>query len=158
MLFVLFILTIAFSFYESKYLLPTSEKIEEGKPNPDSDMSITELLLLLIIFAALVLVIWMFAVDGSAKKLTYYEKQNVELERKIDVSVKNYLNTDSEVYKNFKRGDGMALIANYPKLSKSGLIRDQIDMYKDNAREIKKLKGRAIRYNTIKWWLYFGGK
>ena len=158
MLLALFILTIAFSFYEYKTLQVARDQLKENTYSSEPDMWVTEFLLCLIIVATLVLMIWMFAVDGSDKKLTYYEKQNVELERKIDVSVKNYLNTDSEVYKNFKKGDGMALIANYPKLSKSGLIRDQIDMYKDNAKEIKKLKGRSIRYNTIKWWIYFGGK
>ena len=97
-------------------------------------------------------------IKASIRKLKMYETQNWQLERKIDVTVKSYMNHEKDTYKEFKAGDGMALITTYPELRSNELVKEQMDTYQSNYRKIAKLKEKEIDYNVTKWWIYFGGE
>lgn len=96
--------------------------------------------------------------QGVNQKIKMYETQNRQLERKIDVTVKSYMNHEKDTYKEFKAGDGMALITTYPELRSNELVKKQMDTYQSNNRKIAKLKEKEIDCNVTKWWIYFGGE
>lgn len=99
-----------------------------------------------------------YSYQGVDQKIKMYETQNQQLERKIDVTVKNYMDHEKDTYKEFKAGDGMALITTYPELRSNELVKEQMSTYQNNNRKIAKLKEKEIDYNITKWWVYFGGK
>lgn len=96
--------------------------------------------------------------QGVNQKIKMYETQNRQLERKIDVTVKSYMNHEKDTYKEFKAGDGMSLITTYPELRSNELVKEQMNTYQSNNRKIAKLKEKEIDYNITKWWIYFGGE
>lgn len=96
--------------------------------------------------------------QGVDQKIKMYEAQNQQLERKIDVAVKSYMNHEKDTYKEFKAGDGISLITTYPELRSNELVKEQMNTYQSNNRKIAKLKEKEIDYNITKWWVYFGGK
>jgi hypothetical protein len=96
--------------------------------------------------------------QGVDQKIKMYETQNQQLERKIDVAVKSYMNHEKDTYKEFKAGDGMALITTYPELRSNELVKEQMNTYQSNNRKIAKLKEKEIDCNVTKWWIYFGGE
>ena len=96
--------------------------------------------------------------QGVDQKIKMYETQNQQLERKIDVTVKSYMNHEKDTYKEFKAGDGMALITTYPELRSNELVKEQMNTYQSNNRKIAKLTEKEIDCNVTKWWVYFGGE
>lgn len=96
--------------------------------------------------------------QGANQKINMYETQNRQLERKIDVAVQSYMDHEKDTYKEFKAGDGMALITTYPELRSNELVKEQMSTYQSNNRKIAKLKEKEIDCNVTKWWIYFGGK
>ena len=96
--------------------------------------------------------------QGVDQKIKMYETQNQQLERKIDVTVKSYMNHEKDTYKEFKAGDGMALITTYPELRSNELVKEQMNTYQSNNRKIAKLKEKEIDCNVTKWRVYFGGE
>lgn len=96
--------------------------------------------------------------QGVNQKIKMYETQNRQLERKIDVTVKSYMNHEKDTYKEFKAGDGMALITTYPELRSNEFVKEQMNTYQSNNRKIVKLKEKEIDCNVTKWWVYFVGE
>lgn len=118
-------------------------------------LTLIDILLVVILFSFLSDI---YSYQGVEQKITMYETQNQQLERKIDVTVKNYMNHEKDTYKEFKAGDGMALITTYPELRSNELVKEQMNTYQSNNRKIAKLKEKEIDYNVTRWWIYFGGK
>lgn len=121
-----------------------------------------DVVLIPINFAVIVVLCFLlsnlYEYQGVDQKIKMYEIQNQQLERKIDVAVKSYMNHERDTYKEFKAGDGMALITTYPELRSNELVKEQMDTYQSNNRKIAKLKEKEIDRNVTKWWVYFGGK
>mgnify|MGYP004477542341 CR=1 FL=1 len=121
-----------------------------------------DVVLIPINFAVIVVLCFLlsnlYEYQGVDQKIKMYEIQNQQLERKIDVAVKSYMNHEKDTYKDFKAGDGMALITTYPELRSNELVKEQMNTYQSNNRKIAKLKEKEIDYNVTKWWVYFGGK
>ena len=121
-----------------------------------------DVVLIPINFAVIVVLCFLlsnlYEYQGVDQKIKMYEIQNQQLERKIDVAVKSYMNHEKDTYKDFKAGDGMALITTYPELRSNELVKEQMNTYQSNTRKIAKLKEKEIDYNVTKWWVYFGGK
>lgn len=130
--------------------------------NSTSDLDVLSVVLILINFTvAMILGLCLnnlYRNQGVDQKIQMYEIQNQQLERKIDVTVKNYMDHEKDTYKEFKAGDGMALITTYPELRSNELVKEQMNTYQSNNRKIAKLKEKEIDCNVTKWWIYFGGK
>ena len=130
--------------------------------NSTSDLDVLSVVLILINFTVVMILGLclnnLYRYQGVDQKIQMYETQNQQLERKIDVTVKNYMNHEKDTYKEFKAGDGMALITTYPELRSNELVKEQMDTYQSNNRKIAKLKEEEIDCNVTKWWIYFGGK
>lgn len=128
----------------------------------NSDLDVLRVVLILINFVVITvlcsLLSNLYENQGVDQKIKMYETQNQQLERKIDVAVKNYMNHEKDTYKEFKAGDGMALITTYPELRSNELVKEQMNTYQSNNRKIAKLKEKEIDCNVTKWWVYFGGE
>lgn len=134
----------------------------QNKDYSSGDLDVLSVVLILINFAIIVLLCSLlsnlYENQGVNQKIKMYETQNQQLERKIDVTVKSYMDHEKDTYKEFKAGDGMALITSYPELRSNELVEKQMDTYQSNNRKIAKLKEKEIDCNVTKWWIYFGGK
>lgn len=132
------------------------------KNNSSSDLDVLGVVLILVNFIPLtvlgLLLSNLYENQGVDQKIKMYETQNQQLERKIDVAVKSYMNHEKDTYKEFKAGDGMALITTYPELRSNELVKEQMNTYQSNNRKIAKLKEKEIDCNVTKWWVYFGGE
>ena len=132
------------------------------KNNSSSDLDMLGVVLILVNFIPLtvlgLLLSNLYENQGVDQKIKMYEAQNQQLERKIDVAVKSYMDHEKDTYKEFKAGDGMALITTYPELRSNELVKEQMNTYQSNNRKIAKLKEKEIDCNVTKWWIYFGGK
>nr|DAZ76958.1 MAG TPA: hypothetical protein [Caudoviricetes sp.] len=132
------------------------------KNNSSSDLDVLCVVLILVNFIPLavlgLLLSNLYENQGVDQKIKMYETQNQQLERKIDVAVKSYMNHEKDTYKEFKAGDGMALITTYPELRSNELVKEQMNTYQSNNRKIAKLKEKEIDCNVTKWWVYFGGE
>lgn len=132
----------------------------KNKDYSSGDLDVLSVVLILINFVVIVLLCWLltnlYETQGVNQKIKMYETQNRQLERKIDMTVKNYMDHEKDTYKEFKAGDGMALITTYPELRSNELVKEQIDTYQSNNRKIAKLKEKEIDCNVTKWWIYFG--
>lgn len=132
------------------------------KNNSSSDLDVPCVVLILVNFIPLavlgLLLSNLYENQGVDQKIKMYETQNQQLERKIDVAVKSYMNHEKDTYKEFKAGDGMALITTYPELRSNELVKEQMNTYQSNNRKIAKLKEKEIDCNVTKWWVYFGGE
>jgi hypothetical protein len=135
---------------------------EKHKNNSSSDLDMLGVVLILVNFIPLavlgLLLSNLYEDQGVDQKIKMYETQNQQLERKIDVTVKSYMNHEKDTYKEFKAGDGMALITTYPELRSNELVKEQMNTYQSNNRKIAKLKEKEIDCNVTKWWVYFGGE
>lgn len=135
---------------------------EKHKNNSSSDLDMLGVVLILVNFIPLAVLGFLlsnlYEDQGVDQKIKMYETQNQQLERKIDVTVKSYMNHEKDTYKEFKAGDGMALITTYPELRSNELVKEQMNTYQSNNRKIAKLKEKEIDCNVTKWWVYFGGE
>ena len=135
---------------------------EKHKNNSSSDLDVLGVVLILVNFIPLavlgLLLSNLYEDQGVDQKIKMYETQNQQLERKIDVTVKSYMNHEKDTYKEFKAGDGMALITTYPELRSNELVKEQMNTYQSNNRKIAKLKEKEIDCNVTKWWVYFVGE
>lgn len=135
---------------------------EKHKNNSSSNLDVLGVVLILVNFIPLavlgLLLSNLYEDQGVDQKIKMYETQNQQLERKIDVTVKSYMNHEKDTYKEFKAGDGMALITTYPELRSNELVKEQMNTYQSNNRKIAKLKEKEIDCNVTKWWVYFGGE
>ena len=91
------------------------------------------------------------------KKIALYEKENKELEEKIEVTVKSYMDFEKETYKELKVDSYMNLVNLYPELKSDKLVQKQISTYQANKNKIVELELEKINVKKSKWWLYFGG-
>ncbi len=126
------------------------------------DLDVLGIVLIFINFAIIavlcLLLSNLYENQGANQKIKMYETQNRQLERKIDVTVQSYMNHEKDTYKEFKAGNGMALITTYPELRSNELVKEQMNTYQSNNRKIAKLKEKEIDCNVTKWWIYFGGE
>lgn len=89
-------------------------------------------------------------------KIDMYTEQNEEIEQDVNVLVENYMKYESDTYGLLKGESSISLVSLYPELKSDSLVEEQISLYMENNRDIKRLKEKKINISTWKWWLYFG--
>lgn len=89
-------------------------------------------------------------------KIDMYTEQNKEIEQDVDVLVKNYMKYESDTYGLLKGESSISLVSLYPELKSDSLVEEQVSLYMENNRDIKRLKEKQINISTWKWLLYFG--
>lgn len=90
------------------------------------------------------------------KKIELYQNQNKEIEKKIEVTVKQYMNFETDTYKELKSDSFINLVNLYPDLKSDKLVQQQIELYTKNNEVITQLKEEKINETVYKWWIYFG--
>ena len=89
-------------------------------------------------------------------KIKLYEKQNKEIENKIEITVKNYIEYEGNTYKDLKSDSYIQLVNLYPDLKADQLVQQQITLYIKNNKRMIKLKEEKMNETVYKWWIYFG--
>ena len=90
------------------------------------------------------------------EKIELYEKQNKEIENKIEITVKNYMEYEGNTFKELKPESYIQLVNLYPDLKADQLIQQQMNLYISNNEKIISLKENKANKTVYKWWLYFG--
>ena len=112
---------------------------------------------LIIIFIALLIMISSLVncriIDD---KIKLYQKQNKDIEEKIKVVVKQYMDYETNTYKELKSDSYITLVNLYPELKSDKMVQQQIDLYTKNNKEITELKEQKINETIYKWWIFFG--
>ena len=90
------------------------------------------------------------------EKITMYQDENKKIEKKIEDTVKQYMDFEKDTYKDLKSDSYMNLVSLYPELKSDKLIKEQINTYQTNSKRIIELKEEKIHQKTYKWWLKFG--
>ncbi len=89
-------------------------------------------------------------------KIEIYKNENFKIEQQISVIVDNYMEHESETFKNVKDKDAISLISMFPELKSDKLVAKQINIYVKNNKKIKALECEKLRYRIYAWWLFFG--
>lgn len=89
-------------------------------------------------------------------KIKLYESQNKDIEEKIEVTVKNYMEYEGNTYKELKPDSYIQIINLYPELKADKLVEQQINLYIKNNKKIIELKEEKLNKTLYKWWIYFG--
>lgn len=90
------------------------------------------------------------------KQIELYETQNKEIEEKVELVVKEYMEYEGKTITEFKSESYITLINLYPDLKADDMIQQQINLYMDNNSTITHLKEKRIKKTIYKWWIYFG--
>lgn len=106
------------------------------------------------ILVLLALLIECRVVDG---KIELYQNQNKEIEQKIEITVKQYMDFETNTYGELKSDSYINLVSLYPELKADKLVQQQIELYTKNNETITSLKEDKINKTLYKWWIYFGG-
>ena len=89
-------------------------------------------------------------------KIEMYEKENTKIESDIEKIVEQYYKHEKITFDMSEINSATTLVQMYPELKSDKLVLKQIEIYKENNDEIKKLKIDQIDCQKAKWWLYFG--
>ena len=91
------------------------------------------------------------------KKIELYNNQNKEIEEKVEIVVKEYMQHENNTFKGLKTDESyITLVTLYPELKADKLIQQEIDLYEENNNKIIDLKEKKMNATIYKWWLYFG--
>ena len=91
------------------------------------------------------------------EKIEMYQEENAAIESEIDILVKEYMDYESEVFKETTTESSITLVSLYPELKADELVSSQLNVYLSNNQKIKELKEERINGSVSRWWLYFGG-
>lgn len=89
-------------------------------------------------------------------KIRMYEEENTKIEQQIEIAVTTYQQHEKDVFTEVKADGYIQLVSLYPELKSDTLVESQIETYRENNAQIKKLKEKQIDGNVERWWLYFG--
>lgn len=92
------------------------------------------------------------------EKIEIYQKQNAEIEAKIEMVVKQYMEYEHQTFTELKKGDDyITLVSLYPELKSDELVKEEIKVYEENNKKILELKQDKVELKVYRWWIYFGG-
>ena len=89
-------------------------------------------------------------------KIKLYQKQNKEIEQKIELVVKEYKDFEKDTFTGLKSDSYITLVNLYPELKSDKMVQQQIDLYTKNNKKITSLKEEKINITIYRWWVYFG--
>jgi len=113
-------------------------------------------ILIINVIALLILGICLTDCRVVNKKIELYQSQNKDIEKKIEITVKKYMNFETDTYKELKTDSYINLVNLYPDLKSDKLVQQQIELYTNNNNTITQLKEEKINETIYRWWIYFG--
>lgn len=108
------------------------------------------------VICIIMMVSYMFDGITAQNKISMYQEENTKIETQIGDLVKNYMDYESDTYKEFKNESSITLVNLYPELKSDELVQKQMNIYLSNNDKIKELKEKEIDTKIGKWLLYFG--
>ena len=90
------------------------------------------------------------------QRIELYQNKNKEIEEKMEIVVKNYMEYEGNTYKELKTDSYIQLINIYPDLKADQLVKQQINLYIENNNKIIQLKEEKMNKTIYRWWVYFG--
>lgn len=110
----------------------------------------------MVILVFLCSIMYSFAeLSATEKSIAMYQKENTAITEKIDKIVKHYMNLNTTKYEISKDEDPMYLVLLFPELKSNQFVKQQIDMYDNNNKQIQKLQKQKVELTKTKWLLYF---
>lgn len=97
-----------------------------------------------------------FTAHTIDEKIAMYEEENSKIETDISDIVSNYMSWEANTYRDFKVESPITLVPCIPELNSDELVKEQIRVYTENNKEIRRLKESKINLSEKKWLLYFG--
>lgn len=104
-----------------------------------------------------ILCIQLIGIKVIDEKIELYQNQNNEIESKIEIVVKQYMEHEHKTLEALNNDNSyITLVTLYPELKSDKLIEEEINVYLENNEKILELKNQKINEKIYKWWLYFG--
>lgn len=91
-----------------------------------------------------------------SQRIEMYQEQNQKIEESITDLVENYMNYESNTFKNLSSDSAITLVSLYPELKSDTLVEQQCNLYMENNKKITELREEQINMTIYRWWLYFG--
>lgn len=91
-------------------------------------------------------------------RIAMYADENERIEQQVAEVVRQYQQYETDIFTEVNPENAITLVALYPDLKSDSLVQSQIELYTENNRSIRSLKDENIKANTLRWWLYFGGR
>lgn len=91
-------------------------------------------------------------------RIAMYADENERIEQQVAEVVRQYQQYETDIFTEVNPENAITLVALYPDLKSDSLVQSQIELYTENNRAIRSLKDENIKANTLRWWLYFGGR
>ena len=91
-------------------------------------------------------------------RIAMYADENERIEKQVAEIVRQYQQYETDIFTEVNPENAITLVALYPDLKSDSLVQSQIELYTENNRAIRSLKDKDIKANTLRWWLYFGGR
>lgn len=114
-------------------------------------------------FSIVMVIIAMITVGSSLsnnlvidEKIDMYQQENQTIQSEVASAVENYMEYESNTYKNIKTESPITLATVFPELKSNELVAKQIEVYVANNQKIKSLKEQKLNNKVLAWWLYFG--
>lgn len=115
-------------------------------------------LLCLVVEVVVITILIGLIVNGRVidQKIELLENKNKEIESKVEISVKSYMEYEGKTLKDLKVDSYIQLVNLYPELKSDKFIEKEIELYQKNVKEVNNLKMEKINISNYKWWVYFG--
>lgn len=91
-------------------------------------------------------------------RIAMYTDENERIEQQVAEVVRQYQQYETDIFTEVNPENAITLVALYPDLKSDSLVQSQIELYTENNKAIRNLKDEGIKANTLRWWLYFGGR
>ena len=91
-------------------------------------------------------------------RIAMYADENERIEQQVAEVVCQYQQYETDIFTEVNPESAITLVALYPDLKSDSLVQSQIELYTENNKAIRSLKDENIKANTLRWWLYFGGR
>ncbi len=92
------------------------------------------------------------------EKIEILQQENAIIEQRVEETVKQYQDYETGILTDATQdvqSDIMVLVERYPELKSDTLVQQQIDLYINNNKEIKKLKLDKTNKYKYELWLFF---
>lgn len=94
-----------------------------------------------------------FVID---EKIALHETENKVIEEEIATVAQEYKTYESTTLESLKYANPTTIVGVFPELKSNEIVKQQVDLYISNNKEIKILKQSKLNHKLLAWWLYFG--
>lgn len=94
-----------------------------------------------------------FVID---EKIALHETENKVIEEEIATVAQEYKTYESTTLESLKYANPTTIVGVFPELKSNEIVKQQVDLYISNNKEIKMLKQSKLNHKLLAWWLYFG--